>query len=374
MLRATVSRVTPSAHAADRVYVAVDRHQLGDFAPWLFVSEDRGASFRRIGDALPRGWVNDIVEHPAGEDLLVAGTEVGAFVSFDRGESWMRIGGGLPPVPVDDIEVHPRERDLVFGTHGRSIYVLDDAAPLALHDPGTAAPELFPPRTARIFLPWKDESYEAQARYAGANPPAGAILTVFLPDGLDEAPGMEIRDGSGAVLARPAIDTRPGFQRIVWDLRPTEALEGDPDADGICAVPPPPVAAGDYEVRLTSGPVVPLEVRLAPNTGVTEAQYAERTAFLVEVHGEIQSACRAARSAGSGRGLDGEQRDALRELRGGGGFRNPSALGRMARLYGEFTGDRVRQGTLHPPTPVHERRFARLRDRLREAARIVGAN
>ena len=378
-LRATISRVSPSAHAADRVYVAVDRHQLGDFSPLLFVSEDRGGSFRRIGEELPNGWVNDIVEHPDGEDFLVAGTEVGAFLSFDRGESWMRVGGGLPHVPVDDIEIHPRERDLVFGTHGRSIYILDDAGPLALHDPETDAPELFAPRPARIFLPWKDESYEAQARYAGENPPAGALLTVFLPDGVEDAPGLEIRDAGGEVLARPEVEARPGFQRIVWDLRPTALRGGDPDAEGICGIPPPRVAAGIYEVRLAGdgsgqGEPVPLEVRLAPNTGVSDEQYAERTGFLAEVRSEIRSACRAAESAASTSDLSDEQRDALRELRGGGGFRNPSALGLLARLFGEFTGDQVRQGTLHPPTPVHQRRFEMLRNRLREAARIVGAN
>ncbi len=378
-LRATISRVTPSAHAADRVYVAVDRHQLGDFSPLLFVSEDRGASFRAIGDRLPRGWVNDIVEHPAGEDFLIAGTEVGAFFSFDRGANWVRVGGGLPHVPVDDIEIHPRERDIVFGTHGRSIYILDDAEPLALHDPETDAPELFAPRPARIFLPWKDESYEAQARYAGENPPAGALLTVFVPEGADEAPGLEIRDDDGEVLARPEVVARPGFQRIVWDLRPTASRGGSPDAEGICAIPPPRVAAGEYEVRLAGagageGAAVPLEVRLAPNTGVTEAQYAERTVFLTGIHAEIRSACAVAVAVTSTGSLDDDQRDALRELRGGGGFRNPSALSLMARLYGEFTGDRVRQGTLHPPTPVHQRRFETLRNRLREAARLVEGN
>jgi len=31
---------------------------------------------------------------------------------------------------VDDLVIHPRERDLVVGTHGRSIYVLDDITAL----------------------------------------------------------------------------------------------------------------------------------------------------------------------------------------------------------------------------------------------------
>ena len=370
-LRATISRVTPSAHREDRLYVAVDRHHLGDFAPHVFVSEDRGASFAPIGAGLPRGWVNDVVEHPQGENLLVAGTEVGAFYSFDRGETWMRAGGGLPHVPVDDIEIHPRERDLVFGTHGRSIYILDDSAPLAWHDPETTTAELFEPRTARLFLPWKHESYEGQARYAGENPPVGALLTVFLPAGGEVSPALEIRTSAGALVASLAAESRSGFQRIVWDLR-AGAASGE--ARGACGSPPPRVPVGSYEIRLTGAgevPPVPLEVELDPSVPVSEAAYAQRAAFLSEIHGVIQDACRVGAAAGDPDSLSAAAGDALRELRPGGGFRNPSTLGRLGRLYGEFTGDDVRQGTLDAPTVVHRQRFERLRIGIEEAMEVV---
>ena len=370
-LRATISRVAPSAHHEDRLYVAVDRHHLGDFAAYVFVSEDRGASFAPIGAGLPRGWVNDIVEHPEGENLLVAGTEVGGFVSFDRGGSWARVGGGLPHVPVDDIEIHPRERDLVFGTHGRSIYILDDSAPLAWHDPEAAGAELFEPRAALVFLPWKHESYEGQARYAGENPPAGALLTVFLADGEGTAATLEIRNSSGEVVANPAVEARSGFQRVVWDLRAGAAPEA---ARGVCATPPPRVPAGTYEVRLEGAgdvPPVPLEVRLDPSVTVSEAAYDQRAAFLAEIHGVIREACRVAAAAADPELLSEAVREALRELRPGGGFRNPSTLSRLGRLYGEFTGDNVRQGTLDAPTMVHRRRFEGLRTRLEEAMATV---
>ena len=370
-LRATISRVAPSAHQEDRVYVGVDRHHLGDFAPYIFVSEDRGASFAPIGAGLPRGWVNDVVEHPQGENLLVAGTEVGAFYSFDRGSSWVRVGGGLPHVPVDDIEIHPRERDLVLGTHGRSIYILDDSAPLAWHDPETSAAELFEPRPALVFLPWKHESYEAQARYAGENPPVGALLTVFLPDAEGAPPALEIRDSSGEVVASPAVEARSGFQRIVWDLRAGAASE---DAPGICGAAPPRVPTGTYEVRLTgAGDVapVPLEVQLDPSVAVTEAAYAQRAAFLAEIRAAIREACRVGEAAGDPDALSDAAREAARQLRPGGGFRNPSTLARLGRLYGEFTGDDVRQGTLDAPTMVHRRRFEALRTQIEEAIAVV---
>ena len=368
-LRATISRVTPSTHREDRLYVAVDRHQLGDFAPHVFVSEDRGASFAPLGAGLPRGWVNDIVEHPLGADFLIVGTEVGAFWSFDRGGSWMRVGG-LPHVPVDDIEIHPRERDLVFGTHGRSIYILDDSAPLAWHDPEAAEPELFEPRPALVFLPWKHESYEAQARYAGENPPPGALLTVFLPDSTESAPPLEVRDAEGQAVARPPLEARPGFQRIVWDLRADALAPGNGEGSGVCRARPPRVPTGTYEISL-EGLTVSLEVRLDPSVTISDAAYAARSAFLVEAYDIIRRACEVAAAVGSPDELGQAAQEALRDLRPGGGFRNPSTLARLGRLYSEFTGDDVRQGTLDAPTPVHRRRFERLRQRLEAAAAVL---
>ena len=37
---------------------------------------------------------------------------------------------GLPTVRIDDILVHPRDNDLILGTHGRSIYIMDDITAL----------------------------------------------------------------------------------------------------------------------------------------------------------------------------------------------------------------------------------------------------
>ncbi len=127
--------------------MSFDRHQLGDFAPYVFVTEDFGRSFRSIGGGLPRlGWVNVISEHPRNGDLLFAGTETGLYLSFDRGGEWQRVTGNFPTVPVDDVTIHPRENDLVVGTHGRAIYVLDDITALERHEAKGDEVELFEPR------------------------------------------------------------------------------------------------------------------------------------------------------------------------------------------------------------------------------------
>ncbi len=70
-------------------------------------------------------------EDPKNPRLLYAGTELGLFVSYNGGGNWTRLGlKNLPHVAVHDIIVHPRENDLILATHGRSMWVLDDATPV----------------------------------------------------------------------------------------------------------------------------------------------------------------------------------------------------------------------------------------------------
>ena len=37
---------------------------------------------------------------------------------------------GLPTVRIDDLIMHPRDDDLIVGTHGRSIWIMDDISAL----------------------------------------------------------------------------------------------------------------------------------------------------------------------------------------------------------------------------------------------------
>src|SRR5438045_9188940 len=90
-------------------------------------TSDGGKTWTNISGDLPVNYpVETIREDPVNPKLLYAGTHFGLFASFDQGEHWVRIGD-LSPVRVDDLQIHPRTFDLVIATHGRSIYVLDDA-------------------------------------------------------------------------------------------------------------------------------------------------------------------------------------------------------------------------------------------------------
>ncbi len=129
-----VSRLVASRYKEARVYASLNGYRFDDFAPYLYVSEDYGATWKQLGRDLPLEPINVVREDPKNENILYVGTDGGVYVSFDRGQSFMLWNGGMPKsVPVHDIAIQERDNEIVLGTHGRSLYVarLDDVQGVA---------------------------------------------------------------------------------------------------------------------------------------------------------------------------------------------------------------------------------------------------
>ncbi|HNP67977.1 MAG TPA: glycosyl hydrolase [Aequorivita sp.] len=122
-----VSRVIASSHKKERVYITLNGYRWDDFKPYVYVSDNFGATWKDISSSLPASPVNVIKEDPVNQDLLYLGTDNGAYVSFNRGETWEVFSKELPNVAVHDLVIQPQAKHLVLGTHGRSLYVADIA-------------------------------------------------------------------------------------------------------------------------------------------------------------------------------------------------------------------------------------------------------
>jgi len=119
-----VSRVVASRFKEPRVYVSLNGYRFDDFSPYLYFSEDYGATWSPIGKDLPAEPINVIKEDPKNENIIYVGTDGGLYVSFNRGQSFMMWNAGLPKsIPVHDIAIQERENEIVLGTHGRSIFI-----------------------------------------------------------------------------------------------------------------------------------------------------------------------------------------------------------------------------------------------------------
>ncbi|PSR11401.1 MAG: hypothetical protein DA408_10830 [Bacteroidetes bacterium] len=230
-----VSRVEASHHAPGRAYVTFDGHRSDNFAPWVFRTDDYGESWTNLGSSLPDHEVVRVVrEDSRNADLLFLGTETGIWASVDAGQQWFRFMPGLPTVPVYDLLIHPRDHDLIAGTHGRSLWILDDLTPLQQLTPElqTQSGHLFEQRTATL---WENTSRGGQRGhfwFAGENPPtiqnAGSVprarfdnsaaISYFVGKTGSEKVVLEIRDRTGQYLRTVKLDPTAGIHRYYWDL------------------------------------------------------------------------------------------------------------------------------------------------------------
>jgi hypothetical protein len=351
-----VSRITPSAAAPGRAYGAFDAHRDGDFAPYLFRTDDFGATWTPMMNGLPSGAVNDVIEHPDNTDVLFVGTEHSLFASTDAGATWAKFTN-MPTTHYDDLLIHPREKDLVMGTHGQAIWVLDDTRPLTewTTEVANAPAHLFSARRATIFTYWKDTSYRGQAEFAGENPVDGAIISYKLGPGEGDAI-LRVERADGEVIRAYEVPSGEGLHRVNWDLRHPARLDGDPEEwSGFAGERYHRnlgnrghfVSPGVYTLTLEARGVTStttVEVRGDPEMPITQAQYEEREAFLSGVQA-LQAEFTEVLGAGGGFGRGrpdpsmSPQEIALQQHRRA-----------VMSVYSALNGGGVRQGSLYPPT------------------------
>jgi photosystem II stability/assembly factor-like uncharacterized protein len=308
----TVSLVEPSPFDAATAYVVVDAHRLDDMRPYLFKTSDYGKSWKRLDDGLPQDvYLHAVREDPARRGQLYLGTERGVMFSTDDGASWRPLKLNLPTVAVHDLVV--KDDDLVVGTHGRSIWVLDDLQPIREMNDRVAAADvhLFPAADA---VRWRFGDGSWASRHGRfPNPPAGASIYYFLKAKPKGELKIEILDGRNRVVRtlssvpgepdyssedddpedfkKAALATDPGVHRAVWDLTWEGARKikhgkidtGDP-SNGPRAVP------GTYTVRLSlDGRTLtsPLRVATDPRGNLPQADLEAQLTFALRVRDDI---------------------------------------------------------------------------------------
>ncbi len=255
--RSYVSRIDASHSVDGRAYVAFDRHFDDDYRPYVYVTEDFGATWTSLANGLPDWSINVVREHPRTPDLLFVGNEIGVFTSVDRGATWHRMDG-LPTVPVDDLEIQARENDLIVGTHGRSIWIVDDLAPLEeMAGRNFAGTDAFvfsvADATQRFRLggwPFWGDLYEAP------RPADGAVIRYWLGGDVEDAT-LTVTSAMGETIRELEAKSGRGFHEVVWDLRekaPVE-VERQQGGGGFGGGPPqgPLVLPGTYLVQLDAG-------------------------------------------------------------------------------------------------------------------------
>jgi photosystem II stability/assembly factor-like uncharacterized protein len=341
----TVSMIEASSREAGTAYLAVERHKLDDFAPYVFKTTDFGKTWAKLVTGFPANdYVHAVRVDSRRPNLLFAGTEQGVYISFDDGAHWQSLQLNLPAAPVNDLVI--KNADLVVATHGRSFWVLDDITPLEQYE------DSIPQQEAHLFTPGSAShtifrgSFFAASGNVGKNPPAGAVINYWLKTAIkkpdqakptasgadsakteatpptstetnkadsDEAPKitLEILDSSGKVVrkyprkeeasddeedffgrggAAAGLPAEAGVNRFVWDLRyegatkvPHAPLWGG-STDGPEALP------GTYQVRLTvlgKSYTEPLEIKADPRLKIGQEDLAKQFDLLLKIRDKV---------------------------------------------------------------------------------------
>ena len=188
--RSFINDVEASLHNSNVVFAAADAHKLGDFKPYLFMSTDRGRSWKSItGDLPQKTIVWSIKQDHLNPELLFIGTEYGIYFSLNKGQNWIPLHSGLPTIPFRDIELHRRDNDLVGASFGRGFFILDDYSPLRdlANVQKMGKNKLFPVRDAWWYIPnapmqAKGMPTLGTTSFVADNPPYGALITFLLQD------------------------------------------------------------------------------------------------------------------------------------------------------------------------------------------------
>jgi photosystem II stability/assembly factor-like uncharacterized protein len=322
-----VQNIEPGVSKAGTAYYAYYRFLLGDFAPYIYKTDDYGKTWKRLTDGT-NGIAKDepvrvVREDPDRAGLLYAGTEFGMYASFDGGAHWQSLQLNLPSTPVTDIKLTRKE--LVLSTQGRAFWVLDNLTPLHQTTTiiGDAAAHLYAPKTAYRM---KIRASGGMGRGVGAQyPAAGAQIDYFLGNAPAQDITLEVLDAAGktirtfssagnataadAPIAAPddedggfrglrgpvRLDKTIGMHRFTWDLRypgPWANANNPEGPNGPTAVP------GKYSVRLTVGsyaatqPLTLVEDPRITKDGVTTLDLAAQFSHNIKVRNLVSDANR----------------------------------------------------------------------------------
>ncbi len=299
-----VSVIDAGHHDVNTAYIAVNAIRKDDMVPHIYKTHDGGATWLEINTGMHRmGPVNVVREDPKQPGLLFAGTEREVYFSVDDGKHWQSLRQNMPATSVRDLVVH--EDDIVVGTHGRSIWILDNISPLReLAKAGRNTLWLFQPVTAtRTRFNMFSDTPLPPEEPAGQNPPDGAMVDYYLPSRA-AAVRLEIYDQQRKLVRAYSSEDRPsmidaqavpypmhwvrptqqlsveaGHRRFTWDLR-YPAPRGAERSLSIAAVTGntpieprgPLVLPGRYTIRMTVDGVVQEKdfmVRMDPRVDAT---------------------------------------------------------------------------------------------------------
>jgi hypothetical protein len=202
----------------------VDFHQVNNRDPYVYKTNDYGASWKSISADIPKSvfsYAHCVREDPVRKGLLYVGTENAIYASFNDGENWIPLQSNMPHAPVHWMVVQEHFNDLVVATYGRGFWIMDDITPLQQLTPEVFESDvsLFKPRPAYRFRFKSTPMADMLQPSAGQNPPYGAQINYYLKSRAKGKVKIDIFDEAGEKVRSLNGTNSVGINRINWNLR-----------------------------------------------------------------------------------------------------------------------------------------------------------
>jgi hypothetical protein len=277
---------------------------------------------------------------------------------------------------VRDLRVSPNGRDLIAGTHGRGVWILDDAvATLERAKAGPITTALFPPATAYQY---EFSTPTFNTTTTGDDPDGQVLITFALAHVAKVAPTIDVIDARGRIVRKlagtmdvdgeqvPVVSNFAGFNRVAWDLTGDKPVpwyrapkwNQGPD-NGADLLP------GAYSLRLNVDGVSytgPLTIAPDPRAVQTPAERARHVAYLSALYAALSRVDTALNEIDN-LGLQIPERiRALKDRADASASRPDPLASRAAQIAAEASADGERLSSY----PVNGQDNDFLEDRLRE--------
>ena len=248
-----INSIDASSFDKGTAYVAGTRYKLGDFTPYLYVTEDYGKSWDLITSGIEKEHFTRVLRSDkSNKNILYAGTETGMYISYDKGNSWNKFQKNLPIVPITDLTI--KDNSLIVATQGRSIWMIDDLTVIHQLSASIDKEKLYKPKNSFRMR----GAGGRKSLTAGTNLPNGVIVHYFLPAfDKDDEIKLSFHSEDGSLIKEfsnkskdNSIKVKKGGNSFVWNMKYPGAKRLDKmvlwgaDFSGAKAIP------GDYVVKL----------------------------------------------------------------------------------------------------------------------------
>jgi len=296
-----INCIEPNPHKAGSCYLAGTLYKSGDFTPYIYKTDNYGASWTKITNGIDNEHFTRAVRvDPSQEGMLYAGTETGMYYSNDDGRMWKSLQKNLPIVPVTDLVI--KNDNLIAATQGRGLWIIDELK--------TIREEASMGSIQNNYLFAPNDSYRSGGRQnknvkgAGMNHPGGVNTHFYLKEydkkkdtiqlSYLSTTGDTLRSFSNHAKEKAnKLEIEQGANLYNWNMRESNAKTFDGMIMWWGSMAGPKVVPGEYLVQLNiNGKTQEQSFKILkdPRVSYTDGDLAEQHRFIKSVNAKVSEA------------------------------------------------------------------------------------